>query len=70
MYCCLFTAAYVLLVVYCQCCTAGVVLPQVTLFDTDGIVVRFFNSPIEGNNIRSSTEVLPEGWYCLMDGTA
>ena len=27
-----------------------------TLFDYDGISVRFMNSPVEGNNIRSSAE--------------
>ena len=27
-----------------------------TLFDTDGISVRFMNGPVEGNNIRSAAE--------------
>ena len=28
-----------------------------TLFDPDGIDVRFMNSPVEGNNLRSAAEV-------------
>ena len=27
-----------------------------TLFDTDGISVRFMNGPVEGNNIKSAAE--------------
>ena len=27
-----------------------------TLFDTDGISVRFMNSPVEGNHVRSPAE--------------
>lgn len=27
-----------------------------TLFDTDGISVRFMNGPVEGNNVRSAAE--------------
>ena len=27
-----------------------------TLFDTDGISVRFMNSQVEGNNVRSAAE--------------
>lgn len=34
----------------------GRVADAATLFDANGINVRFMNSPVEGNNVRSSAE--------------
>lgn len=41
-----------------------------TLFDTDGIVVRFMNGTIEGNGIRSEAEAAALVQQVKFSGTA